>query len=440
LKIAGYLSREAIKIVIAITCICSSQAWAGNSHLFDAIAEISNGVGKNASLPAAKSDTTSTVPVPTASVPEADTTPSAIVPAGVAPGMTPGVSTKDVSGQSSAEDSESTPLPGKPSARTISITGAGATYKGADLPCDFCTGRTKTVATHIPADNPANGPVTGKADLFSKHNMTPTGANTGEICAFCHTPQGAERTVYAPRWERALSTISTYRPFASMGSAVQEATSSISLACLSCHDGSQAPNIAINTPTLRLDVGDVDVSIGNALRGHHPVGIQYGGGGQNQYSPEVITNPSAAFQRLFDMSRFARPSRFESIFINKKFRSGKVFSQSDRDAFGDVLTFSKEGYYDSPNRGGFNKSTYSGTGSGTVWWVKTAGSKIGRQKTDLYLFSRLDKIDSIPEESSLYRPYVECATCHDPHSTNSTFLRMPGGNARSQICLTCHNK
>jgi predicted CXXCH cytochrome family protein len=33
-----------------------------------------------------------------------------------------------------------------------------------------------------------------------------------------------------------------------------------------------------------------------------------------------------------------------------------------------------------------------------------------------------------------------CQSCHDPHSANTTFLRIPGGNARSQICLTCHNK
>jgi predicted CXXCH cytochrome family protein len=441
LKIAGYFSRGAIRIVIAIAYIYSSQAWAGNSFLFDAIVEVSDAIGKNAALPVAKSNAMSAPPVTTASVPEANTTLTVTTPAGATPGATPGVSTKGASNApSSAADSGTTSLASKPSARTISITGAGATYKGASLPCDFCTGRTDTVATHIPTKNPADGPVTGKANLFSKHNMTPTGANTGEICAFCHTPQGAERTVSAPRWERALTTISSYRAFASMGSAVQEATGSISMACLSCHDGSQAPNIAINTPTLRLDVGDVDVNIGNTLRGHHPVGIQYGGGGQNQYAPEVIANPLAGYDRLRDMNRFAHPNRFESIYINGKFRSNRVFSTSDRDAFGDILTFSKEGLFESPNRGGFNKSTYSGTGSGTVWWVKTAGSKIGRQKTDLYLFSRLDTIDSIPDESSLYRPYVECATCHDPHSTNSTFLRMPGGNARSQICLTCHNK
>jgi predicted CXXCH cytochrome family protein len=329
-------------------------------------------------------------------------------------------------------------LAGKPSSKTVSLTGAGATYTGADLPCDFCTGRTNTVATHIATGDSADGPVAGQADLFSKHNMTPTGANTGEICAFCHTPQGDESKVTAPQWNRTLTTLSSYRSFASLGSATEQATGSISMACLACHDGSQAPNIAINTPTLQLDSGNVDVMIGEALRNHHPVGIEYAGGGQNQYAPEVISNPKAAYDRLFDMSRFTRPSRFENIYLVGKFRKSVIFSkQSDINAFGDVLTFSNEGSF---NKEEFNKSTYSGTGSGTVWWVKSPNSKIGRQKTDLYLFTRTDMIDSIPDESTLNRPYVECATCHDPHSTNPTFLRMPGGNARSQICLTCHNK
>ncbi len=155
------------------------------------------------------------------------------------------------------------------------------------------------------------------------------------------------------------------------------------------------------------------------------------------------------------MNKFAGDNRFGSIYLNfgrdPVSRPPKFFNSRDADAFGDVLDFSNEGNYlsnDTTNRdstyetyrGGFNKSTYSGTGSGTVWWIKTPGSKKGRQKTDLYLFTRTDTVEMLPSESVLNRPYIECATCHDPHSLNPTFLRLPGGNSRSQICLTCHNK
>lgn len=325
-----------------------------------------------------------------------------------------------------------------PSARTISMTGAGATYTGAELLCDFCTGRSKTVATHIAADTAAGDSVTGEASLFGKHNLTPTGANTGEICAFCHTPQGAESSVASPPlWRRTESSLSNYRAYSSLGSATVEATGSVSMSCLSCHDGSQAPNIVINTPTLRLDTGNTRVDIGNDLRGHHPVGIQYAGGGQNQYAPDIPINPVAIYDRLADMNRFATGNKFNGF--GPLPARVRYFNSSDAAAFGDILAFSTEGNFDS-QRGGFNKSVYSGTGNSTVWWVEPRVSKKGRQKTDLYLFTRTDTIDSLPSESVLNRPYVECATCHDPHSTNSTFLRIPGGNARSQICLTCHNK
>jgi predicted CXXCH cytochrome family protein len=343
-----------------------------------------------------------------------------------------------------------------PSARTISITGSGSTYTGADLLCDFCTGRTITVGTHVDA-NTADDAVTGDAVMFGKHNLTPTGANTGEICAFCHTPQGSEDTVSAPRWNRTLTTLSSYKAYSSLGSAVPDAAGSISMACLSCHDGGQAPNIVMNTPNLRLNVGNDLVNIGNDLKAHHPVGIQYAGGGQDQYAPEISDSTRAGYDRLVDMNKFVSKNRFSSIYLNygrDASPSGppKHINRRDVEAFGDVLSFSNEGSYLSNDitnsgstyesyRGGFNKSTYSGSGSGTVWWVKTPGSKTGRQKTDLYLFTRTDSVeDALPSESVLNRPYIECATCHDPHSINPTFLRVPGGNARSQICLTCHNK
>lgn len=323
-----------------------------------------------------------------------------------------------------------------PSATTVSITGAGATYTAADTLCDFCTGRTNTVATHTTpaADTAAGNPVTGDANLFGKHNLTPTGANTGEICAFCHTPQGSETNVASPPlWNRTAPPLSSYRAYSSLGSAAAEATGSVSMSCLSCHDGSQAPNIVINTPNNILNIPDgEEIDIGNDLKNHHPVGMPYGGGGQNQNAPDVPVDPIAAYTKLEEFNRFTSIGN-KFTFLNRR----GIVNSNDKAAFNDVGTVSKAGAFNLEN---FNKSTYSGTGSSTVWWIETPGSKKGRQKTDLYLFTRTDTINSIPSESTINQPYVECATCHDPHSANSTFLRLPGGNARSQVCLTCHNK
>ena len=304
--------------------------------------------------------------------------------------------------------------------------------------CDFCTGQTHD-ATHIATteDAAAGGPVTGEATLFGKHNLTPTGANTGEICAFCHTPQGSESNVASPLWNRSTPALSNYRAYSSMGSATDEASGSVSMACLSCHDGTQAPNIVINTPNNNLNVpyGE-QVYICNDLKNHHPVGMPYGGGGQNQNAPDIPLDPIAAYARLAEFNRFTTLGNKFTFFPSG--RRG-LFNRGDVAAFNDIGTFSNAGNFNSPN-GGFNKSTFSGTGNGSVWWIETPNSKKGRQKTDLYLFTRTDKIDSIPSESTLNQPYVECATCHDPHSANPTFLRLPGGNVRSQVCLSCHDK
>lgn len=302
--------------------------------------------------------------------------------------------------------------------------------------CDFCTGPTRE-ATHIVATADAGGGVTGDATLFGKHNLTPTGANTGEICAFCHTPQGSESNVASPQWNRSAPPMSSYRAYSTLGSATDEASGSLSMACLSCHDGTQAPNIVINSPENKLNVpnGEI-VYIGNELKNHHPVGMQYGGGGQNQNAPDVPFDTIAAYNQNKVFNQFTSIYGNKFTFLHS--RRG-IYKSNDRAAFDDVGNLSNGGAFKSP-KGGFNKSTYSGSGNGTVWWVETANSKKGRQKTDLYLFTRTDKIDSIPSESTLNQPYVECATCHDPHSTNPTFLRLPGGNARSQVCLACHNK
>ena len=67
----------------------------------------------------------------------------------------------------------------------------------------------------------------------------------------------------------------------------------------------------------------------------------------------------------------------------------------------------------------------------TVWWVDTSSGTAGtREKTDMILYTR--------SFAGTDGPSVECASCHDPHSTNQTFLRI--SNAQSAVCLACHVK
>ena len=241
----------------------------------------------------------------------------------------------------------------------------------------------------------------------TKHNLGSTGAGTntfsgtGEICVFCHTPHGADTSAAVPLWNRKLPAPATYTTYNSLGTtSLDGATApvgSVSIACLSCHDGTQAMNVMINapgsgnynaagftlagtwtgpastaTPTGSLGYASI-VNIGTDLRNDHPIGIQYGGGGQNAGSPA--------------------------------------------------------GAFTDPN---FKATTNANLNGQLVWWVDTGTA--GRQKTDIALYSR--------DEATVAggnQPFVECASCHDPHTdAQPTFLRV--SNVGSAVCLACHTK
>lgn len=241
----------------------------------------------------------------------------------------------------------------------------------------------------------------------TKHNLgsTGTGTNkfdgTAEICVFCHTPHGSDTSAVVPLWNRKLSAPTSYQTYSSLGTtSLDGATApvgSVSIACLSCHDGTQAMNVMINAPgsgnynaagfplpgtwtgpaATASPVGSLGyasiVNIGTDLRNDHPIGIQYGGGGQN------ATTPAGAF--------------------------------NDPD---------------------FKPTTNATLNGQLVWWVDTGGA--GRQKTDIPLYSR----NEVSVSGGL-QPFVECASCHDPHTdAQPTFLRI--ANAGSAVCLACHTK
>ena len=157
------------------------------------------------------------------------------------------------------------------------------------------------------------------------HNLSASGtathmvgpSATTEICIFCHTPHGGDQSVNAPIWNRAVSSTSVYTRFSNLGRITFDATEApvggVSIACLSCHDGTQARDAVINGPgggpngnwsatdvaagtwvdgtspsTAYLsdlapsDNGSLSgdlIYLGTDLRNDHPISMQYGGGG-----------------------------------------------------------------------------------------------------------------------------------------------------------------
>lgn len=228
----------------------------------------------------------------------------------------------------------------------------------------------------------------------TKHNLSASGTagnnktNQGEICVFCHTPHGSATTAAAPLWNKKLADPTSYTLYTSTTlDGTVDLTNSVSLACLTCHDGTQAMDTVLNdtgsggynstgarmtvsgatvtwsgtrvdTATGKLSAGIAN--LGTDLANDHPVGIQY--------------------------------------------------------------AKSSEGTLDADFR------TASKHATKAQWWVDTEGVGTAnvRDKTDMILYTKADK------------PYVECASCHDPHVENATFLRI--ANTESKVCLTCHNK
>lgn len=133
----------------------------------------------------------------------------------------------------------------------------------------------------------------GQADNVSnsKHNMSTRSGltNYGEVCVYCHTPHGGQ-TQNAPLWNRTFGAgpyqmyNSTYSSTINMP--VAATPQGVSLACLSCHDGSIGLDVIINRPNadtslapsgtvMPVNAGQFFANLGTDLRNDHPISVTY---------------------------------------------------------------------------------------------------------------------------------------------------------------------
>lgn len=130
----------------------------------------------------------------------------------------------------------------------------------------------------------------------SKHNFSSTRdpafaplgvTNYGEVCVYCHTPHGGQTA--APLWNRAFGA-GPYTAYTSPTIDMVIGTpSGVSLACLSCHDGTIGIDVIANPPNtysggpptgrtmpVIFPTGlDTFKIIGTDLRNDHPVAVTY---------------------------------------------------------------------------------------------------------------------------------------------------------------------
>ncbi|MEE8379726.1 MAG: hypothetical protein V3R49_05075 [Gammaproteobacteria bacterium] len=251
--------------------------------------------------------------------------------------------------------------------------------------------------------------------------------DNAEICIFCHTPHGGDTGAAVPLWNKVLST-ANFQTYDSLGTSTLDAgvvdVGSVSIACLTCHDGTQAIDNILNdsgsggyvadgggvdglgytwsstfntldaTGTFQNSVDDVGgtniYEIGTDLRNDHPIGVQYGGGGVKAAITDTRDTDFTTVSRIGTQNRW---------------------------------------YVDNP----------------------LSGTKGSFDKWDFKLYTRntsgVTSRNNVPLAGEP-EPFVECGSCHDPHLETTTFLRInpadntagARSNSGSAVCLTCHTK
>lgn len=243
-----------------------------------------------------------------------------------------------------------------------------------------------------------------QADILdTKHNLTskiegdqPASADdrkrlSREVCVFCHTPgiselaalEGSTAEQLPPPvalWQKSVEATFSFELFDDIGRMGSDGTGaqpvgSVSVACLSCHDSVQA--FAVN----------------QGSTSDHPFGVPYRG-----------------------LSRLGESG--------SQFRDRVLSTQGDIPAR--MAGFVRDDSEFRPARSGVvNKRQ--------VWWAAVTDTG-QRTKNDLPLYPR--KVSGMGGYEQV--PFVECTSCHDPHSSRPVFLRTD--TDQSKLCMTCHIK
>jgi cytochrome c553 len=320
----------------------------------------------------------------------------------------------------------------------------------------------------------------------TKHNLSvnddiladPT--KTGEVCVFCHTPHGANKDQTAqlagqpPLWNRALPDTDQFIAYTSPNFDGAGSTpgkpKGVSLACLSCHDGVVAFDALINAP------GSGGFTPGNSgtLAGTDP-GIKVFGANAFQ-GPIVDTDNSFNEGNRPDTGKDADGSPYSGgldDFVATGGGPGSVgsepFPNLGRDLSDDhpisMEIPSADPQFDEVIDG-------ADPDGGNLWLLKRTGGNY----TQEYSTDKRDVVRAYATATAQDTGmYIECASCHNPHTPRPSFLRIPSvditgtpgtdaqsipavsigsrgvtaddintidqyPNTGSLLCLTCHQK
>lgn len=278
---------------------------------------------------------------------------------------------------------------------------------------------------------------------------------TGEICVFCHTPHGGDVSAAVPIWNRKLNDPAVYESTryrhnnTTTYDAQEDVIGSVTIACLSCHDGAQAIDALINAPGSGFYTDKDTVPFGDPA--------YYAWAAANRISGSDITNGALSTGIVQNLTTDLRDDHPVSMQYGGGGVTGAAGTPSGATLDPD---FTQAGQTRTiPNSSGADVDVtlmgQSHSALDTVFWIERSdslknGAAAGRDRNDVVLYTR--------NFNGAVQPFVECGSCHDPHNVdNPTFLRTSNGipadggqiatwypeattDPASGLCLTCHDK
>ena len=298
-----------------------------------------------------------------------------------------------------------------------------------------------------------------KHNLAANTDIVSTG--TTEVCVFCHTPHGGRTDVAgggAPLWNRALPPSAEFTNYTSPNfdndqGAETVGPKGVSLACLSCHDGTIALDALINAPGSGGFNATNKSPLTGTSTGARLDGISFTGAGvDSTESLKEGDRPSttAGGGFLGGLNDFVGGTGGMEPFPNLSRNLTDDHPISMRMPSAD-LQF-KDALTNSP------------APDGNIRAVRRSGATYATDKRDrIRLYNSGNS-----SGTTVSVDWVECASCHNPHTPRTTFLRLPSlpndltvtdpadgevtpiatagrnlnhePNQGSLICLTCHQK
>jgi len=333
----------------------------------------------------------------------------------------------------------------------------------------------------LPAEDVRNT----KHNFFLNQDVAYTADQTTEVCVFCHTPHGGQPSSSVnsvPLWNRALPDGAGYTMYDSPNFDGKPSQTGqpigVSLACLSCHDGTIGIDSLINAPGSggylainKTGNQDSDLSLGfhtGATLGVDADGSMNdsdrptctpGASGNCFHSPLGPQTNDEFFVGFPDFTGSYGMAPFPNLGVNL----------SDDHPISMQIPDASQGTTADPQftqiAGFFAGNNSKADGTGVTWLTRTGELNIDPR----------DRLRAYPSGGP-DTEFVECASCHNPHTPRPLFLRLPnvtdptgagmplesGGlttewsaatgdaadtdyisnnpNFQSAICLSCHQK